>query len=110
LPLVMLFVNRIGLVSVQTYVEKWRIAIMVIFVLSMFLTPADPISMLLLAIPLTACLRKRIHLVPTLPQASERGDSAQNLARSCFLGGMKASLWFLTFKKSFMKVQNLTTR
>jgi len=32
LPLVMLFVNRIGLVSVQTYVEKWRIAIMVIFV------------------------------------------------------------------------------
>ncbi len=53
LPLVMLFMNRIGLFSIQDYLSKWRIAIMVIFVLSMFLTPADPISMLLLAIPLT---------------------------------------------------------
>ncbi|MCL4129780.1 UNVERIFIED_CONTAM: hypothetical protein GTU68_001844 [Idotea baltica] len=53
LPLVMLFVNRIGLISVEAYIDKWRIAILVIFVLSMFLTPADPISMLLLAVPLT---------------------------------------------------------
>ena len=33
--------------------SKWRIAVLVIFFLAMFLTPADPISMLLLAIPLT---------------------------------------------------------
>lgn len=53
LPLVMLFMNRIGLFSIQDYLSKWRIAVMVIFFLAMFLTPADPISMLLLAIPLT---------------------------------------------------------
>lgn len=53
LPLVMLFMNRIDLFSVNDYLSKWRIAVMVIFVLAMFLTPADPISMLLLAIPLT---------------------------------------------------------
>lgn len=52
LPLVMLFVNQIGLVKVETYWQQWRVAIMIIFVLSMFLTPADPISLLLLAIPL----------------------------------------------------------
>jgi len=68
LPLVMLFVNRIGLVSVQTYVEKWRIAIMVIFVLSMFLTPADPISMLLLAIPLTALYFLGIGMCVMMPR------------------------------------------
>lgn len=52
LPLVMLFVNRIGIFSVAAYVEKWRIAVLAIFVLSMFLTPADPVSMLLMACPL----------------------------------------------------------
>ena len=53
LPLVMLFVNRIGLISVEAYLDKWRIAVMGISVLSMLLTPADPISMVLMAVPLT---------------------------------------------------------
>lgn len=52
LPLVMLFLNRIDLIQVDSYVNQWRVAVMIIFVLSMFLTPADPISLLLLALPL----------------------------------------------------------
>lgn len=52
LPLVMLFVNRIGLVSVETYIAQWRVAILTIFIVAMILTPADPISMLLMAGPL----------------------------------------------------------
>ena len=52
LPLVMLFLNRIGVFSVAQYLEKWRIAILVITVLSAVLTPADPYSIFLLAIPL----------------------------------------------------------
>jgi len=52
LPLVMLFMNRIGIFQVSDYLQKWRVAVMSIFVLSMFLTPQDPISLLLLAIPL----------------------------------------------------------
>ncbi len=53
LPLVMLFLERIGIFSVSAYLSKWRIAILVIFVISMLLTPADPVSMLLMAVPLT---------------------------------------------------------
>jgi len=53
LPLVMLFLNRINIFTIEAYLAKWRIAVMCIFVLSMFLTPADPISMMLLAVPLT---------------------------------------------------------
>jgi sec-independent protein translocase protein TatC len=53
LPLVMLFLNRINIFTIDAYLAKWRIAVMCIFVLSMFLTPADPISMMLLAVPLT---------------------------------------------------------
>ena len=53
LPLLMLFLNRIGIFDVEAYTTKWRVAVMVIFFLSMLLTPADPISMILLAVPLT---------------------------------------------------------
>lgn len=53
LPLVMLALERMGIVSVETYLSKWRIAVMVIFVLSSVLTPADPLSMIFMAVPLT---------------------------------------------------------
>ena len=53
LPLVMLFINRLGIISEEMFIQNWRIAILVIFVISMLLTPADPISMLLMAVPLT---------------------------------------------------------
>jgi sec-independent protein translocase protein TatC len=54
LPLVMLFLERIGIFTVATYMSHWRIAVMVIFVLAMIFTPTDPWSMILLATPLTA--------------------------------------------------------
>lgn len=53
LPLVMLFLNRINVFTIRTYLDKWRIAVMIIFVLSMLLTPADPVSMIMMAVPLT---------------------------------------------------------
>lgn len=52
LPLVMLFLNRIGVATLDFYIQQWRIAILIICVVSMVLTPADPISMLLMAAPL----------------------------------------------------------
>jgi sec-independent protein translocase protein TatC len=68
LPLVMLFINRIGIIDVSTYLEKWRISILVIFVLSMLLTPADPISMLLMAIPLTILYFGGVALCKWMPR------------------------------------------
>jgi sec-independent protein translocase protein TatC len=52
LPLVMLFLNRLGLVTLDFYIQQWRIAILTICIISMVLTPADPISMILMAVPL----------------------------------------------------------
>ena len=68
LPLVMLFINRIGIISVGTYLEKWRIAILAVFVISMVLTPADPISMLLMALPLSVLYFLGIGLCKWLPR------------------------------------------
>ncbi|MFM7057370.1 MAG: twin-arginine translocase subunit TatC [Planctomycetota bacterium] len=53
LPLVMLFLERINICTVQTYRENWRIAVLAISVASMVLTTSpDPWSMLLMMFPL----------------------------------------------------------
>jgi len=52
LPLVMLFLERISVFEVKDYREKRRLSILVIAFLSMILTPADPISMMLMMFPL----------------------------------------------------------
>lgn len=52
LPLVMLFLERIGVFDVEAYTSQWRIAVLAIVIASAILTPADPYSMLFLAAPL----------------------------------------------------------
>jgi sec-independent protein translocase protein TatC len=53
LPLVMLFFSAIGLVSAGFYLSKWRLAILLIFILSAVITPTgDPLTMTVLALPL----------------------------------------------------------
>jgi sec-independent protein translocase protein TatC len=75
LPLVMLFLERIGIFDVKIYVSKWRIAILVIFILAMLLTPADPTSMLLMAVPLTFLYACGILLCKWLPRKSSPVDA-----------------------------------
>jgi sec-independent protein translocase protein TatC len=76
LPLVMLLINRMGILSVEAYLEKWRIAILGIFVISMFLTPADPISMLLMAVPLTVLYFLGVGLCLWMPRGRNPFDEA----------------------------------
>jgi sec-independent protein translocase protein TatC len=53
LPLVMMFLERIGLVSIQAYFSKWKIAFFLIHVFAAVITPSvDVISMELLALPM----------------------------------------------------------
>jgi sec-independent protein translocase protein TatC len=68
LPLVMLFLERIGVVTVRTYLAQWRIAVLVVFVLSAILTPPDPYSMLLMACPLTLLYFGGVLLCKLLPR------------------------------------------
>jgi sec-independent protein translocase protein TatC len=68
LPLIMVFINRIGLVSVETFINQWRIAILTIFIVAMVLTPADPISMLLMAGPLCLLYVLGIFMCKYMPK------------------------------------------
>ena len=53
LPLVLFVLERVGLFTLKQYLARWRISVLVIFILALLLTPGDPGSMLLMAIPLT---------------------------------------------------------
>ena len=76
LPLVMLFVNRIGLVTTEVYMSQWRLAILIIFVVAMVLTPADPVSMLLMAIPLCGLYVLGIGMCLWMPRRGNPFDQA----------------------------------
>ncbi len=75
LPLVMLLLERIGVLSIGNYVENWRIAVLVIFVISMFLTPADPMSMFLMGVPLTALYFGGILLCRFMPGSTHHAST-----------------------------------
>ncbi len=68
LPLLMLFLERIGIFSVNTYLAKWRISVLVIFIASAVLTPADPYSMMLMACPLTVLFFGGVALCKIWPK------------------------------------------
>jgi sec-independent protein translocase protein TatC len=70
LPLVMLVLERLGLVSVQTYLSQWRVAILVIAFISMILTPAEISSMVGMAVPLIALYFLGIAMCHYLPRSN----------------------------------------
>ena len=74
LPLVMLFLERIGIFNVRTYMEKWRVAVLVIFVISAILTPADPYSILFMAVPLTFLYFGGVLLCYFLPKSTSQAS------------------------------------
>ncbi|MCA9102758.1 MAG: twin-arginine translocase subunit TatC [Planctomycetales bacterium] len=78
LPLVMLFLERIGVFTIEMYLEKWRIAVLVIAVLSAVLTPADPMSMILLAGPLVVLYFGAILLCRFMPRGEPQSSQVSH--------------------------------
>jgi sec-independent protein translocase protein TatC len=64
----MVLLERIGVFTIESYWSKWRVAVLVIAVVSMFLTPADPGSMLLMGCPLVVLYFGGILLCKYLPR------------------------------------------
>lgn len=74
LPLVMMFLERIGIFEVEDYAAKWRIAFFVIQVFAAVLTPSvDLISMELLALPMFGLYGLGILLCRLNPRRRELG-------------------------------------
>lgn len=80
LPLVMLFLQRIGLFETEAYIASWRIAVLVIFVISMILTPADVTSMFAMAVPLVFLYGLGILMCRFIPRGRGLGSDAYDPA------------------------------
>jgi sec-independent protein translocase protein TatC len=53
LPIVMLLLTMAGLVQARTFMQNWRYAIVIIFIVAAVATPSpDPVSQVLMATPL----------------------------------------------------------
>ncbi len=76
LPIVMLGLHRFGLVSVETFLGQWRIAVLSIAFLSMILTPAEIYSMIGLFVPLTGLYFFGILLCKYMPKGAGIGSAA----------------------------------
>lgn len=69
LPLAMLFLERIGIFTAASYISKWRIAVLIMAVLSMVLSPGgDPYSMLFMLVPLVVLYFGGIALCKYMPR------------------------------------------
>ncbi len=68
LPLVMLFLERIGVFTTQHYLASWRMGVLVIAIASMLLTPSDWQSMVLLFVPMTGLYFGGIALCRFMPR------------------------------------------
>ena len=80
LPLVMLFLQRIGLFETEAYVSSWRLAVLVIFLVSMVLTPADVTSMFAMAVPLVFLYGLGIVMCKFIPRGRGMGSDAYDPA------------------------------
>ncbi len=76
LPILMLALHRFGVVSVDTFMGQWRLAVLVIAFLAMVLTPADIYSMLGLFVPLVGLYFFGILLCKFMPQGAGVGAPA----------------------------------
>ncbi len=54
LPVFMLLLIYLGVVKTRQLAKQWRLVVIVVSVLAALLTPADPMTMIFLALPLTA--------------------------------------------------------
>ena len=69
MPLVMLFLERIGIFTTAMYLSYWRVAVLIIFILAMVLTPTtDPQTMMLMAGPMTVLYFGGIALCQFMPR------------------------------------------
>jgi sec-independent protein translocase protein TatC len=73
LPLVMLFLERVGILSIAAYLQYWRVSVLVIWVIAGVLTPGDPYSIFFLAVPLMLLFLAGILLCKWWPREEKRG-------------------------------------
>ncbi len=79
LPLIVYGIGMAGLLSADTLLKYWRHGATAIFVISMLITPSqDPISMLMMAIPLTILFIGSVYAVKFMERKRVRPEAVDD--------------------------------
>lgn len=54
MPLLAAFLAKVGLITHRTLLKFWKVSILIIFVVAAFLTPPEPVTQLMMALPMVA--------------------------------------------------------
>jgi sec-independent protein translocase protein TatC len=83
-PLVMVFLNRIGMFTAQDYIAKWRHACIILAAFAAIITPTpDAVTMLYLFLPMFSLYLLGIvicHYFPGIPEEDEEYEAAEEVA------------------------------
>lgn len=77
LPIVIIFLTGIGAISPRALIRQWRWAILVIFVTAAVLTPPDPASQLLMALPLVVLFLVSVLLSMIIEKRRKNEDDEE---------------------------------
>ena len=78
LPVLMLLLNRAGIVTREQFTTSRRFVIVGIFILAAIVTPPDVVSQLILALPMMALFEGSLLLMPkTKPPEEEKAEEAK---------------------------------
>lgn len=78
LPVFVVLLNILGVLPAATLWGTWRYAIVGIFVLSAVLTPADPYTMILLAVPLTVLYMGSLVVCTVLEKTRRKTSESED--------------------------------
>lgn len=79
LPLVVFFLTRVGIITPETLSQYWRQAILGIFIFCAVVTPADPITMVVMGAPLTVLFFLSILVAGGASRSQRRPSVLDNL-------------------------------
>jgi sec-independent protein translocase protein TatC len=80
LPVVLTLLGMAGLVSAKTLMSGWRYAVVGVFVVAAIVTPPDPISQTLLALPIILLYFASVGCVKLIELRRAKADSTRDVA------------------------------
>ena len=80
LPVVLTLLGMAGMVSAKTLLSGWRYAVVGVFVVAAFVTPPDPISQTLLALPIILLYFASVGCVKLIEMRRAKDEPGQDVA------------------------------
>lgn len=77
-PLLIAFLSFAGVVTHKSLLRFWKMSVVLIFIIAAFLTPPEPVSQMMMAVPMIALFFASVGLSYLIGQSKEKARAADN--------------------------------